>query len=217
MTRTKKKDSKPRDNVNTTTTKKKSKKPKLVEEQSLITSSIVRSVGDVGNCLYLGMDPGRNGASCLIDSGRNILFLRDNPRTGGKFDPKKFQAILKIYENYAAEHKKRILAAIEDPTFSPVWSRRTIYAFGTYYGMALGVLSASSYLISPVIRIPPRIWQKSYLQAKEKTSKDKSVKTAYELFENVPMDLDQGEDRGDRAEALLIANFILDKVRKFDL
>lgn len=166
---------------------------------------------------FIGVDPGSAGALALISWDRRVLDIVDMPKSKEKvFDYLKLFKILDSFHekvvNDAMGSEYEIYLSAENPTINVMFGKASLFAFGKSVSAVHGGLVSFSHYRSNVndeiALYSPRQWQKHYL-GKEKTSKEKSVENALKIFgadESLPKTLHQGQ-RGDRAEALLIAEY----------
>jgi hypothetical protein len=172
------------------------------------------------NRYFVGCDPGISGALVLFSENKKVLQIKDTPKlkkVSGVDYVKLYQSLEdfhKIVEMDSKEEVFKIYLSMENPSWSPVFSRATLMSFGQTIGafrMALTsfMLNHPLTVEQEVFQFTPKLWQKFYLAKGEKTSKEKSVESALTIVgpnELLPLTLHQGQ-RGDRAEAILVANY----------
>lgn len=144
--------------------------------------------------LYIGIDPGRYGAVCLIDNTdknkKNICSLFE-------YDDVKFYNLLKKYDN------EYIDIWLEQVWYRPGAGGKATFNFGVNYGRIIGILNACNRNINFV---PPATWKKIIGVTEDKQT---SIDMAERLFPGVNLyKTPQCKNKHDGlAESLLIAEF----------
>lgn len=157
--------------------------------------------------VYIGIDPGVNGAGALITGG--AIIIKD-------FNDLNMLTLLKQYAY--DQWRFKILATVERVSASPQMGVTSAFTFGQNFGSWIGYLTA---LDIPFTFVSPLTWQKEMLKGqprltkvvtrkgvkKEMTdTKTMSLNVARQLFPVVSHLLTRKKD-SDRADALLIAEF----------
>lgn len=139
--------------------------------------------------IYMGIDPGKNGAIAIIDNDKvEILpYSNINIVTAG---------------NYCNDHGG-CACIIEKVHAMPGQGVSSMFSFGQNYGYITGVLNALN--IYP-LEVTPQKWKKYYGLH---TDKQASIETAQNLFKGVNLyKTPRCKNKHDgMAEALLIANY----------
>lgn len=146
--------------------------------------------------LYIGIDPGKSGAIAMIDDNRSMLIVKDWPGD-------EIQAARIVRSITEQNRQSNISAVIEKVSAMPKQGVRSMFTFGTNYGMWKGILA--SFMI-PFYEIAPRTWQKGIL-SKKQDGKKASVASALRLFPSAELYGPRGGLKDGRADALLIADF----------
>ena len=105
---------------------------------------------------YLGIDPGKQGAVCIIYPDEIETYKC----------PKEIidmSSIIRTYLNTCTIEDYEYVVGIEKVWAQPTNGTRHAFAFGTNYGMWLGVLGSSR--IEPNFILPSK-WQKTYREGK---------------------------------------------------
>jgi hypothetical protein len=144
--------------------------------------------------LYIGIDPGKNGAIAFIDdnddSSARSFSMPDGPRL-----------IADLLINISSGSD--CMAAIEKVHSMPSQGVRSVFTFGEHFGIVQGILAT---LFIPMERPSPKTWQSVIVSPP--TNGDRklvSLDYARRMFPHV--DLKRKKDH-DRAEALLIAMWL---------
>ncbi len=151
--------------------------------------------------LYLGIDPGFDGAVAVLDGQGNIVTLDDTPTfmiKGGvknkrQFDITGMKAILHSFDNQ--------IAALEAVHCMPEQGITGAFAFGRGLGIWEGLLVG---LGIPVHMVTPQKWKKSMMEGMGK-EKDASRMRALQLFPKAELHLKKHHNR---ADALLMAEHL---------
>jgi hypothetical protein len=148
--------------------------------------------------MYIGIDPGLNGALAVIHDDGSIVAVHDTPtlmlRTSRgirqEYDVPGLVALLVPYVSPQAH------VILEESQAMPGQGTRSMFTIGVGFGVWLGVLAA---LQMPHTRIRPSVWKRALGLDKDKEA---SRLRAMQLFPSA--DLRRKRDHG-RAEALLLA------------
>jgi len=135
---------------------------------------------------YTGIDPGKWGAIAILTSS-DVHSISDMPLFDGWYDPTGIKGLLMLGEQ---------IVCIEDHFRFP----KVTKGVGIIWG-----ISSTLYNVKRVEMIHPRVWQKFYHI--KKADKAISLRIARQLFPDHADWLSRKKDHN-RAEALLIANFI---------
>lgn len=160
--------------------------------------------------VYIGIDPGKTGASAMIDPWGSILFLDAEKIELAAFG----ESILKFISHgpgaFVLLEKAQVMpGSVKRRRFGmpegeqkPIEQGRVgIFNYGINYGGYLGMLKA---LRIPYAEVHPMTWKKEFSLLHQ--PKDASRERAIQLFPQVAGDLKRKRDHG-RAEALLLAEF----------
>ena len=155
------------------------------------------------NCVYIGVDPGINGAIAALDASGQILLVEDLPhiKNGNKKKDLHLQAIVKTIRS-VMENTGQIFSAVEKVTARPGQGVVSMFRFGRATGQVEGILLG---LGVPTMLVSPKTWGKlfhPYVDGQD--TKAKSVLAASMRWPEVS--LPNKKDHG-KAEALLIAEF----------
>ena len=153
--------------------------------------------------LYIGIDPGKSGAIAVIDDNQNIILLRDWP-DNEIAAANIIRNLIKEYpDHYAGSYGQSIKAAIERAQAMPKQGVRSMFVFGTNYGIWQGILAAFQI---PFIIPTPQAWQKGVIsKAKDKKP---ALAAASRMFPTAELYGPRGGGKDGRADALLIADFL---------
>lgn len=161
--------------------------------------------------MYIGIDPGLQGAIALYNPANNSLLIHDMPyflMTIGKTRKKRLdgvtiQHMLKGFKDVGAQ-----MACIEAQNPRPRQSAQSVYATGWGAGL---LYQACVSLLIPMEHVPPSVWKRIIKAPKEKPA---AVARANELFPE-SAHLFRGPRGGimdGRAEAAMIAYFCAHKL-----
>lgn len=146
--------------------------------------------------IIAGMDPGKRGAICILDTDKGTIRLFDMPvvdigktKTRTEVDG---QELARILDADLTE------AYLEDVWSTPNDGHVGAFAFGDAYGTAKGVLAG---LGVPLTRIRPQVWKKTM---RVSSDKNESRARAQALLPDAATYFSRVKDDG-RAEAALIA------------
>jgi len=141
--------------------------------------------------LYIGIDPGNNGAIAFIPTDGKPWFLCLKDAT----DKDIFEAVRDAVE-YADGEKLDVVALIEQVASSPQMGVKSAFTFGEGFGKLVMLLTA---LEIPFERIRPLKWQTA-LGCKSGGDKNVTKRKAQELFPAMKI-------THANADALLIAEY----------
>lgn len=142
--------------------------------------------------IYIGVDPGKSGAVCSVDSfGNPEIVIRANET---------YRDIWEAVRDLSANNRCR--AVIESVGAMPGQGVSSTFKFGESYGLLLGILTAAGV---PFERISPPVWCKEFglrRRGKEPTTswKNRHKMLAQELFPDITI-------THATADALLMAEF----------
>ena len=153
----------------------------------------------------LGIDPGLDGAAVLL-AGDDLPRFFDTPTLNvgkGKVVRRVYaeQEMARTIRGVVAEFRG-LTAVLEQVHSMPGQGVRSVFTFGTGYGLWLGILSA---LEVPFQIVTPQRWKGMLMDGQGK-EKDASRLRAMQLFPSVSASLARKKDV-DRADALLIAEY----------
>lgn len=148
---------------------------------------------------YLGIDPGKSGAICLLH-GEGVL-IKDTPvmHDGDKnqYDIKEMIEIVKLFRTIGGGWPTAI---IEQVNAMPGQGVTSMFSMGYGLGLWHSILACHGV---PFVRVRPQEWKKSFgLKGKDKGA---SILRAQELYPQADIRLKKHHDR---AEALLMAEFL---------
>ena len=145
--------------------------------------------------IYIGIDPGKSGAVAVINDNQGIMLLEDWP--GNEIAAANI--IRDLMDKYYHHDFK---AAIERSQSMPGQGVRSMFVFGTNYGIWQGILAAFQI---PFIIPTPQAWQKGVIsKAKDKKP---ALAAASRMFPLAKLYGPRGGGKDGRADALLIADF----------
>ena len=169
------------------------------------------------NTLYIGLDPGVEGAIALLTGKREIVIM-DMPaltvaigkKKHSYVDPHEIKRRLCALVDQARNLDLQPIACLEDVHGTPqVFKGGKPIGKGPIAQFSLGnskghLEMALAFLDIPIFRVRPEVWKKAMgLLGREK---DASIKLAKELFPEAAEDL-QYKTKDGRAEALLLAGY----------
>jgi crossover junction endodeoxyribonuclease RuvC len=161
--------------------------------------------------IYVGIDPGLNGAVAAIDEKGDMLFLQDTPivsvvrgarRRHEYCEPDMARQLWSIAQSANGDGA---LVTIENVHAMPQQGVVSSFSFGIGYGIWRGIIAA---LALPCDRVEPTVWKRTV--GLTKPDKRAAVSLARRRFPTAAIgDLVRGRMRyrDGRAEALLIAEF----------
>ena len=127
--------------------------------------------------IFIGIDPGLNGAIAFFDTGRGHLSVVDMPVVevlrGGK---KKREVSAQMLAQIIRLAERPCTAVFERVNAMPGQGVTSVFSFGRSSGIVEGVLAA---LAIPAHIITPQVWQKA---ASVRGGKDGARQRATELF-----------------------------------
>lgn len=143
----------------------------------------------------IGIDPGSSSAAyAIIDAGGNILDVDDVPVVDRMVDPAEFFRCVQPWGS--------MVGIMEDVHAFPQQGVRSVFRFGTGYGMLRGVLACAGVSLQLV---SPSRWKKHYgLGADAEKSRALAIR-----FWPQCQKLSRRKDHN-RAEALLMARWLLE-------
>ena len=141
--------------------------------------------------LFIGIDPGANGAVAVISREQEIILLQDYP--GNEV------AAANLLRGVSEQN---VFAAIEKAQAMPKQGVRSMFKFGTNYGVWKGILAT---LGIPFREITPRTWQKGVIAKAQ--DKKPAVAAAARMFPKAELYGPRGGKKDGRADALLIADW----------
>ena len=150
---------------------------------------------------FVGIDPGLSGAIAVLEGGRYDVYDIPTMQKGGgtvksEINAKAMYNILCTSINYPPT------AALERVNAMPGQGVASVFSLGDSFGVCRAVLACSSI---PTFYITPTEWKKYY---KLTSDKEEARALAVKLFPNAELHL---KKHIDRAEALLIANYLREK------
>lgn len=144
--------------------------------------------------IFIGIDPGNSGAAAVIDERMSIIGLFDWPG-----DEVQAAGLLRSMRLMKTSH-----AAIEKVHAMPKQGVVSVFKFGTNYGIWKGILAAMEI---PFHEVTPRAWQKGVIS--KARDKKPSIAAAMRLFPSAELVGPRGGTKDGRADALLIAYWLL--------
>jgi crossover junction endodeoxyribonuclease RuvC len=146
--------------------------------------------------IYIGIDPGKDGAMALICSDSIGLYTFDE------------QDYLKMLRSMSMLHDlgpapEKIVCFLERVHSQPNNGVKAAFSFGENYGYIRGLLEAFNI---PYQTVPPQTWKKEFSITSDKSS---SIECAKRLFPNINLKKTDRcmKDHDGMAEALLIAEY----------
>ena len=180
-------------------------------------SDVVVCSDDLANCrdefglmkIFIGIDVGVSGALAAINSGGEILALRDMPvelKKNGKKRVDGRQLNAWVHELVDAYAPCKVIAVVEAVASMPRDGSASAFAFGDSLGVIRGVLACHLFRTEYVT---PVSWKRHHKMLG--TDKDYSRTVAQLRLPNacLPLKKDHG-----KADALLMAVYALDKLDK---
>jgi crossover junction endodeoxyribonuclease RuvC len=158
--------------------------------------------------IYLGIDPGINGALAVLDSDGDIIDIFDMPALeykSGKsvkrrVNPQGIVAELALFKDQSVQ------GIIEQVSAMPGQGVTSMFSFGRALGVLEGVLAG---LLIPYDHVTPSVWKK---EMKINASKDGARELAMRYWPHKAQMFKRKKDDG-RAEAALLALYLY-KVRQ---
>lgn len=151
--------------------------------------------------MFIGVDPGNQGAICLLNPSDNSILFHDIPP---KCDIASF---LEWCATNIPAHVNHVW--LEDVHSLPGMSAKSNFAFGRNYGMIIAVLKARLMRISYV---PPKTWQKAggvIIPRCTPASARKHItaQRVLQLYPGADIYGPRGGLKDGRADALMIAHY----------
>lgn len=154
--------------------------------------------------IYIGIDPGIDGAVAVTGDGWTHIDFTDTPNiadgTKRRPDAAGMAAILR--ELKSSLEAERLFAVIERVHSMPKQGVASSFTFGVGYGIWLGILAA---LEIPFIDVTPQCWKKALMEGRDK-DKGASIIVAKQLFPFAAAQLARKKDHG-RADAALLMEY----------
>ncbi|CAB4156463.1 hypothetical protein UFOVP1417_24 [uncultured Caudovirales phage] len=149
--------------------------------------------------IYIGIDPGLNGAIAFLDTEKGVLSISDMPTLEVKRNNKAKKEVSPIGVAIFLGHTRDVSRAVlERVGAMPGQGVTSVFSFGRSVGIIEGVLAT---MLIPVDIVTPQAWQKA---AGVRGGKDGSRLRACELFPNYAELFARKKDDG-RADAALMA------------
>ena len=149
--------------------------------------------------IYIGIDPGLNGAIAYFDVEKGILSISDMPTLEVKRNSKVKKEVSPIgVAIFLGKTPRQSRAVLERVGAMPGQGVTSVFSFGRSVGIIEGVLAT---MLIPVDIVTPQAWQKA---AGVRGGKDGSRLRACELFPNYAELFARKKDDG-RADAALMA------------
>ena len=152
--------------------------------------------------IFLGVDPGLDGACAELCGDRTIIFDTPTLRVDGQGTHRREYDLVTMarFLREVATQEARICAVIEQVHAMPGQGVRSVFTFGVGLGVWLGLLAAFTI---PYELVTPQRWKKTMLDGQGK-DKDAARFKAQSLFPQIELHRKKHEGR---ADALLIAEF----------
>ena len=156
--------------------------------------------------LFIGIDPGATGAIAVIDQMQQIKLLQDWPGDEVLASDIVRDLVMPyadldniecLFDNLSLKFK----ATIERVHSMPGQGVRSMFSFGTNYGIWRGILA--SFQI-PFLNPTPQAWQKGILSKQDALPK---MAAAGRMFPRAVLTGPRGGHKDGRADALLIADY----------
>lgn len=167
--------------------------------------------------IYIGIDPGKDGAVAILSPGAICLTITDTPtipglRKGNSYDE---QAMAGLLRPFSGCMHGTVHVLLELTHAMPGQGVTSMFSMGEGLGLWKGILAAFQI---PHTLVTPQRWKKSMLadvvvgECKDKAARTKmlkaaSVKQAQRLFPGVAFVGPRGGERDGQAEAALIAEY----------
>ena len=153
----------------------------------------------MSNTIYIGIDPGQQGAIGVIDAEGKFLDVKDWP--GDEVNAARL--VIAIVKDIKIDDT---LAAIEYVHSYSEQGVASVFKFGTNFGIWRGILAA--YKV-PFVLVTPQKWQKGLITKPDKQlGKAKGhCAAASRLFPTAPLYGPRGGSKDGRADALMIADW----------
>lgn len=160
--------------------------------------------------IFVGIDPGLDGAVAAIDAAGNIVTCQDTPTATIRSNNKNRRRYLpgqmaNILSNLTKiDHCKIKVVGLEFVRAMPGQGVSSMFCMGQGVGMWEGIIAA---LRLPTEQITPQRWKKAIMTGAVGEGKEASILRAQQLFPNCGDLLNRKKDHG-RADALLIAEYL---------
>lgn len=147
--------------------------------------------------VYIGIDPGKNGAIAIIDTSESINIIVK------KYSDENLIDMLSNYHQFSHRAPYAIRCVLEHVHAMPKQGVSSTFTFGVNFGFIQGVLKA--YKI-PYELVTPQKWKKEFSCTSDKNT---SIDVCKRLFPNVNLKVSDKcvKDHDGIAEALLIAEY----------
>jgi len=162
--------------------------------------------------LYIGIDPGLQGAIGVVDEQGKHIWIYDTPIiefTKGKKKKREYDipAIRNILMNFSDIGPTKVTVALEKMQSLPPGIRiQATFGLGLCQGIFEGLLVG---LNIPYELVIPKTWQKEFQITKSKGDKKaQSLMIAERLFPSAELRGPRGGKKDGRSDALLIAEWI---------
>jgi len=163
--------------------------------------------------VYLGCDPGANGAICTITEFKNGEVGASFLETPGAKQPPGL-----LCNQLYNWHPEISYAAIEDVHSIYGMSAKSNFNFGRNVGAAQEAIASALYLQGRGVKlrlVQPKVWQKAVgITAKGKAIKQAVADLAHTLYPDAPLYGPKGGLLDGRADALMIAHWLREKIRE---
>lgn len=159
--------------------------------------------------IYVGIDPGLDGALAVIDPGRHEVQVWDTPTmtltrpSGNKRDYNEhlLQTVVKgLQSRVPAPHQVHV--ALENVHAMPGQGVRSMFSMGLGLGLWRGVIAIAGFTVA---HVTPQMWKKHH--GLIGADKNASRHRAMQLFPQIATTFARVKDDG-RADAVLLALFI---------
>lgn len=157
---------------------------------------------------YVGVDPGMSGYIAVLDlPGKKVLEVHPFPVVKvAKGRAPNIPALTGIVRTIEESYMGAI-AAVE--RVGPTQGSKAMFHFGGTY---FAIQTALSYAKIPYVLVEPKEWLSHF--SLSRSSKEKSVLVAGQLFPDISFVTDRGRKEIDKAEAVLIARWMHDKAQE---
>ena len=158
--------------------------------------------------IYVGIDPGLNGAIAAVSSSGKFIAVDSTPTVvvkKGKHSRTKYlpTAMAEILRDLK-ERYPDLTVALEFVRARPGQGVTSMFSMGIGVGLWCGILAG---LEIPMTEVTPQSWKKAIIGVKTGDDKNASIVTACRIFPKASAHLTRVKDDG-RAEALLIAEYL---------
>lgn len=144
--------------------------------------------------VYVGIDPGLDGAIAVIKEGQ-VIAIHDMPTR--KLNASKREVDVTALDTLLWSFDSAAIC-VEDVNTHPSWSAGSSFTFGKAYGIVLSVVELR---LCPYVRVKPSVWKKATLSGTDQ-SKEAAITRVQNLFPGVDLGAKPSHDR---AEAVLLA------------